>query len=132
MSPRTTVARYARAWADGDLAGVLGSYASDVAFHYGGTSGLAGDHVGLDAALAAMAAATERTDRELVAVDDVLGGDGLAALVVRERLGGRDDTERRELRRVLLYRTERDRLRECWLFDEDQRFVDELWGPDGP
>lgn len=131
-SPRTTVARYAQAWSGGDLDGVLASYAPDVAFHYAGRSGLAGDHVGLDAALAAMAAATVRTDRELVAVDDVLGGDALAALVVRERLGGRDGTERREVRRVLLYRTENDRLRECWLFDEDQRFVDELWGPERP
>jgi ketosteroid isomerase-like protein len=120
------VARYARSWAEGDLAGVLDAYAPDVVFHYAGESGLAGDHIGRDDALAAMAAATVRTGRELLVVEDVLGGDTMAAIVARERLGGR------EVQRVLLYRTERDRLRECWLYDEDQRYVDTLWGPEGP
>jgi hypothetical protein len=28
---------------------------------------------------------------------------------------------------VLLYRVQDEKLRECWLFDENQRFVDKLW-----
>jgi uncharacterized protein len=62
----------------------------------------------------------------LVRVVDVLAGDQLGALVVVERLGPADQA--REVQRVLLYRTEDDKLRECWLYDEDQRFVDRLWG----
>jgi hypothetical protein len=31
---------------------------------------------------------------------------------------------------VLLYRVEDGKLRECWLYDEDQRFIDELWSTD--
>ncbi|NDF68631.1 MAG: nuclear transport factor 2 family protein, partial [Actinobacteria bacterium] len=28
---------------------------------------------------------------------------------------------------VLLYRVQDEKPRECWLFDEDQRFIDQLW-----
>jgi hypothetical protein len=44
---------------------------------------------------------------------------------VRESLGPSDHA--RQVQRVLLYRIEGDKLRECWLYDEDQRFVDQLW-----
>ena len=33
----------------------------------------------------------------------------------------------RRVRRILLDRVAEGKLRECWLFDEDQRFVDRLW-----
>lgn len=33
----------------------------------------------------------------------------------------------RRVRRVLLYRVQDEKLRECWLFDESQRFIDGLW-----
>ncbi|MFM8380880.1 MAG: nuclear transport factor 2 family protein, partial [Actinomycetota bacterium] len=57
------------------------------------------------------------------AVEDVLVGDALGALIAVEELG---DPPRR-VRRILLYRVLDSKLRECWLFDEDQRFIDELW-----
>ena len=44
-------------------------------------------------------------------------------LLLLEDLG--DPPQR--VRRVLLYRVEAGQLRECWLYDEDQRFIDKLW-----
>ncbi|MFM8267198.1 MAG: nuclear transport factor 2 family protein [Ilumatobacteraceae bacterium] len=114
---------YAAAWLAGDLDVVLGSYHDDIELHYMGRSPLAGTHTGRDAAFAALGQASLRTSRRLIAVEDVLVGESLGALIAVEDLG---DPPRR-VRRVLLYRVQEGRLRECWLFDEDQRFVDELW-----
>jgi len=122
--------RYADAWTAGDLTAVLDAYHSDFTLHYFGTSPLAGTHVGRDAALKVLSEATARTNRALVEVVDVLGGANLGALVVVERLG--PDGDAREVRRVLLYRTEHDKLLECWLYDEDQPFVDRLWSTPSP
>jgi ketosteroid isomerase-like protein len=122
--------RYADAWTAGDLATVLDAYHPDFTLHYFGTSPLAGTHAGRDAALKVLAEATARTDRSLVEVVDVLGGADLGALVVVERLGR--DGDAREVRRVLLYRTQHDKLLECWLYDEDQPFVDRLWSVPPP
>ena len=56
-------------------------------------------------------------------VKDVLVGDSLGALLAIEDLGGPS----RRVQRVLLYRVQDEKPRECWLFDEDQRFIDQLW-----
>jgi len=114
---------YAAAWLASDLEAVLGSYHDAIELHYMGTSPLAGTHVGRDAAFAALGQASLRTSRRLVTVEDVLVGDSLGALVAVEDLG--DPPQR--VRRVLLYRVQDGKLRECWLFDEDQRFIDRLW-----
>ena len=53
----------------------------------------------------------------------MLVGDDLGAILAVEELG---DPPRR-VRRVLVYRVHDGQLRECWLYDEDQRFVDALW-----
>jgi hypothetical protein len=113
--------RYADAWTAGDLATVLDLYHDDFVLHYFGESPLAGTHEGKDAALQALGLATARTDRVLVKVVDVLAGAELGALVVVENLAGR------EVQRVLLYRVLDGKLGECWLYDQDQRFVDRLW-----
>lgn len=118
---------YAAAWLASDLDAVLAAYHDDIELHYLGDSPLAGTHVGREAALAALGQASLRSERTLVAVEDVLVGDSLGALVAVEDLG---DPPRR-VRRVLLYRVLEGRLRECWLFDEDQRFVDGLWSREG-
>ena len=118
---------YAAAWLASDLDAVLAAYHDDIELHYLGNSPLAGTHVGREAALAALGQASVRSERTLVAVEDVLVGDSLGALVAIEDLG---DPPRR-VRRVLLYRVLESRLRECWLFDEDQRFIDELWSREG-
>ncbi|HYI63050.1 MAG TPA: nuclear transport factor 2 family protein [Acidimicrobiales bacterium] len=127
MPEETVLHRYARAWQDGDLDGVLACYHPDLVIHYFGSSPLAGDHVGFEAAVTALAQATARSARVLERVVDVLVGAERSALVVEERLGVAGDEPGRVVQRVLVFRVEDARLRECWLFDEDQRFVDALW-----
>ena len=119
--------KYAQAWLASDLETVLASYHDDIELHYMGSSPLAGTHRGRDAAFAALGQASVRTSRQLIAVEDVLVGESLGALLAIEDLG---DPPRR-VRRVLLYRVQDEKLRECWLFDEDQRFIDELWSTGG-
>jgi len=114
---------YADAWLAADLERILGAYHEDVVLHYMGESPLAGTHTGRDAAFAALGQASQRSARRLIEIEDVLVGDELGAILAVEELG---DPPRR-VRRVLLYRVEAGRLRECWLYDEDQRFVDALW-----
>lgn len=114
---------YAAAWMAGDLEAVLAAYHDDIQLHYMGQSPLAGTHAGRDAAFAALGQASLRTARKLIEVEDVLVGESLGALLAVEDLG---DPPRR-VRRVLLYRVQDDKLRECWLYDEDQRFIDGLW-----
>lgn len=118
---------YAEAWLAGDLNTVLGAYHDEIELHYMGSSPLAGTHSGRDEAFRALGLASVRTGRVLVAVEDVLVGDSMGALIAVEDLG---DPPRR-VRRVLLYRVQDGKLRECWLFDEDQRFIDELWSREG-
>ena len=127
MASRDETARvlkaYSEAWLASDLDKVLASYHDDIELHYMGTSPLAGSHRGRDAAFAALGQASLSTARKLIAVDDVLVGESLGALIAVEDLG---DPPKR-VRRILLYRVQDEKLRECWLFDEDQRFVDQLW-----
>ena len=127
MASRDETARvlkaYSEAWLASDLDKVLASYHDDIELHYMGDSPLAGSHRGRDAAFAALGQASVRTARKLIAVEDVLVGESLGALIAVEDLG---DPPRR-VRRILLYRIQDEKLRECWLFDEDQRFVDQLW-----
>ena len=114
---------YADAWLAADLERILGAYHEDVVLHYMGESPLAGTHTGKDAAFAALGQASQRSARRLIEIEDVLVGDALGAILAVEELG---DPPRR-VRRVLLYRVLDGQLRECWLYDEDQRFVDALW-----
>ncbi|MEM9714869.1 MAG: nuclear transport factor 2 family protein [Actinomycetota bacterium] len=125
VTPRAVIERYCAAWTSGDLAGLLDCYAEGFTLHYFGSSRFAGDHVGRDAAIAVLAEVSTIAPRELVAVDEVLVGDRAAAIVVRERLTR--DGESHELRRLLRYRIDGERLDECWLYDEDQALVDRLW-----
>ena len=118
---------YAKAWLASDIERVLAAYHEDIELHYMGESPLAGTHRGRDAAFTVLGQASVRTQRQLIAVEDVLVGDTLGALIAVEDLG--DPPQR--VRRVLLYRVQDEKLRECWLFDEDQRFVDDLWSRDG-
>ena len=114
---------YAASWMASDLEAVLASYHDDIELHYMGDSPLAGTHRGRDAAFAALGLASVRTSRKLIEVEDVLVGSSLGALLAVEDLG----EPARRVRRVLLYRVQDGKLRECWLYDEDQRFVDRLW-----
>ena len=114
---------YAKAWLASDLEKVLSSYHEDIELHYMGESPLAGTHRGRDAAFTVLAQASVRTARKLIDVEDVLVGESLGALIAVEDLG----EPARRVKRVLLYRVQDEKLRECWLFDEDQRFIDSMW-----
>lgn len=117
--------RYADAWRNGDLEGVLACYAPSFTLHYGGTSRFAGTHVGFDAAVATMAEVSTVAARELVSIDDVLMSDTGGALVVTERLTR--DGETADVQRTLRYRVDGGRLAECWLLESDQATVDRFW-----
>jgi len=114
---------YATAWLASDLEKVLASYHDDIELHYMGQSPLAGTHRGRDAAFTVLGQASIRTNRKLIDVEDILVGESLGALIAVEDLG--DPAQR--VRRVLLYRVQDEKLRECWLFDENQRCIDALW-----
>jgi ketosteroid isomerase-like protein len=124
---RTTLTQYAEAWQDGDLTRMFDAYADDVVFHYFGETDLAGDHVGKDAAVEKMIAASTRATRTLVEIIDVLAGDSLGAIVAIERF--ERDGKSEEVQRVLLYRVDGERIVECWLYDADQPLIDTFWAP---
>jgi ketosteroid isomerase-like protein len=129
MDPIDIVRRYAEAWRGNDITAVFDLYHDDFVLHYFGSSPLAGDHVGKDAAISVLVEATQRSGRQLDEIEDVLGGSTFAAIVAREGVG-RDGT--RVVRRVFLYTVRDGKLAECWLYDEDQRFIDTLWSTPMP
>lgn len=123
MDPLDTVRRYAEAWQANDIATVLAMYHEDFVLHYFGQSPLAGDHVGRDAAIEVLVEATMRSRRQLDAIEDVLGGEKFAAILAREGVGEPSTI----VRRLFVYTVRDSKLAECWLYDEDQRFIDRLW-----
>ena len=122
---RAVAERYARAWLDDDLDGILGCYADGFTLHYFGNNPFTGTHAGKDAALAVLLEVGARAPRELVAVDDILAGPGSAVIVARENISVGD--AKTEIRRVLRYRVEGDQFAECWLYEEDQSLIDRAW-----
>ena len=119
------VRRYADAWRANDLQTIVDSYHDDVVFHYFGASPLAGTHRGKAACLTLLMQVRERTNRQLLEVSDVLVGKHRAAILARERF--ERDGRVLELDRLLLYAVRDGKLAECWIYDEDQRAVDEFW-----
>lgn len=121
---RDVVARYAAAWAANDLKAIVDSYHDDVVFHYFGRGPLAGTHRGKAACLGVLKQVRDKTARRLVAIRDVLAGDHYGVIVAVETFerAGSSHT----LERLLRYAVRDGRLAECWIYDEDQRLVDEL------
>jgi len=119
------VKRYADAWAAHDLKTMVDCYHDDVVFHYFGRSPLAGDHRGKAVCLAVLKQVREKTNRKLVAVLDVLAGEkyGLIVAVEQFERGGASVN----IQRLLRYAVREGKLSECWVYDEDQRLVDEYW-----
>lgn len=124
MTPGEVVRSYTDAWLAGDLLAVLDLYHDDLVLHYGGANAFTGDHVGKDAAIATLLAVQERTQREPVAVLDIMESPDHATAWVRERWTV--DGAPQELDRILVYRVADDRLAECWLHDFDQALVDRV------
>ena len=130
MAPDTDVVRrYCDAWMAGDLDHIISAYHDDIVLHWPGRHRLAGDHVGLDAALAALGAAQQRAERQLIEVHDILEGEHGVAVIVTERWTLRDPGESPvDLKRVLEYRVADGKLRECWIYESDQAAIDHLIG----
>jgi ketosteroid isomerase-like protein len=119
------IRRYCDAWKSGDLAALVDCYHDDLVLHYFGRSPLAGDHRGKPAALSVLARVGQLTGRRLLEIHDVLASDEHAVLLARERFE-RDGREL-ELNRVFVYHVRDGKLVEGWVYDEDQRVVDEFW-----
>jgi len=118
------VQRYAQAWAANDLKAIVDCYHDEVVFHYFGRSPLAGTHRGKAACLAVLKQVKERTNRRLVAIRDVLAGEHFGLIVAVEQFEHQGRPV--ELERQLRYVVKDGKLSECWIYDEDQRWVDEV------
>ena len=123
-SARTVTQRYCTAWMAGDLDTLLTCYGDDIVLHHFGDNQLSGDHVGKDAAVAALITGAAIAERELLSVDDIMVGEGTSTIVVTERFTR--DNESHEVTRVLRYRIDGDHFAECWLYDEDQPVIDRM------
>ena len=119
------VKRYADAWVANDLRAIVDSYHDEVVFHYFGRSPLAGTHRGKAACLAILKQVREKTNRRLVSVRDVLAGECFGVIVAVERFERSGASV--EIERMLRYSVRDGKLAECWIYDEDQRLVDEYW-----
>lgn len=119
------VRRYADAWAANDLPAIIDCYHDEAVFHYFGRSPLAGTHRGKAACLAVLKQVGEKTNRRLVSIRDVLAGEHFGSIVAIEQFERNGSSVKIE--RVLRYRVRDGKLAECWVYDEDQRLVDEYW-----
>ena len=119
------IRRYCEAWQKGDLATIVDCYHDEVVLHYFGKSPLAGTHRGKPAALTALARVQQIANRQLLEIHDTLASDEHAVVLARERF--ERDGRRLEANRVLVYHIRDEKLVEAWIYDEDQRAVDEMW-----
>jgi limonene-1,2-epoxide hydrolase len=123
-STAETMLRYAEAMRTGDSATIRASYGEDIVLHYAGANPLSGPHRGMPAMLAAMGEMRRRSGRRLLEVVDVMIGAERACIVLRERFAR--DGETHEVERLGVYRVAGGKIRECWVFDEDQALIDRL------
>lgn len=113
---------YVDAWLAGDFPGMLATYSDDFTLHWFGANPMAGVKRGRAAAIEALMEFTRRTARRLEAVHNVMADAGRAVVIVREAITAGGET--REVERVLVYRVTDGLLAECWVYDEDQAFID--------
>jgi uncharacterized protein len=121
----SVVKRYANAWVANDLPAIIDCYHDEVAFHYFGRSPLAGTHRGKAACLAILKQVRGKTNRRLVTVRDVLAGAHFGVIIAIEQF--ERNAVSVEIERLLRYSVRDGKLAECWIYDEDQRLVDEHW-----
>lgn len=121
---RSAVERYAAAWKSGDMAAIVACYHDDFTLHYFGRNALSGDHVGRAASLNTLAEFSKRTKRRLVSIVSTLAGPEHGAVIAREAVG----PNAVEIERVLVYAVKDGLLHECWVYDTDQRLIDQLIG----
>lgn len=114
--------RYADAWVAGDFPAMMATYADDFVLHWFGENPAARTYRGKPEAIPALLDFTKRTGRRLVGIVDVMAGAERAVIIARESLTAGGET--REVERALVYRVEGGLLAECWVYDQDQRFID--------
>ena len=119
------IKRYCEAWKKGDLPTMFGLYHDEFILHYFGRSPLAGEHRGKAAVIGVLGKVQKLTNRQLLEIRDVLASDDHAIVIARERFGR--DGKQLEANRIFVYRVRDGKLWECWVYDEDQRAVDEFW-----
>jgi ketosteroid isomerase-like protein len=124
--PLAKLARTAwEAAAHGDRETLARVCAPEVAWHASGRGARAGVYRGIDAVLEYLASIGDAAERFDSSFEDVLVGDGMAAVLFRvlgERRGRRLDTGF-----ILLFRVDEGRIAEVWAVPRDQHAVDEFW-----
>lgn len=126
LSTTNIVERYAQAWLDGNIETIVASYHDGITLHWFGNNVLSGDHVGKEVALQALAQFSALSERKLVSIINVTTGPERSILIAREMLG--KGAMRKEVERVLIYKVKDNLLFECWVYDQDQSFVDSIMG----
>jgi uncharacterized protein len=119
----SVVKRYADAWLANDLRAIVDSYHEDVVFHYFGRSPLAGTHKGKAICLGILKQVREKTNRKLIVIRDVLAGEKFGLIVAVESFEHKGTVV--EIERMLRYSVQDNKLAQCWIYDEDQRLIDE-------
>jgi uncharacterized protein len=120
-----TVKQYADAWVSGNLKAIVDSYHDQVVFHYFGRNSLAGTHVGKTACLALLKTVKEKTNRKLINIRDILAGQHFGAIIAVEHFERGGDSV--EFERLIQFSVRDGKLAECWIYDRDQRLVDEFF-----
>lgn len=123
---RQAVETYARAWERNDLQALLSCYHADFTLNYFGRNALAGRHVGRAASLKVLAEVRQRTGRQLKAITALLIGEDRAAMLTRELV--LNQGQPLEVERLYVYTASGTQLRECWVYDQDQRQMDAIIG----
>jgi len=124
---RQAIDTYARAWERGDVPALLNCYHADFTLNWFGRNALAGRHVGKAAATKALGEMRQRTGRQLKAIRATMVAGDQAVMVTREAFATKGLAI--EVERLYLYTVAGEQLRECWVYDQDQRQLDDIIGP---
>jgi len=118
--------RYADVWVAGDFPALVAAYHDDFVLHWFGENPHARTYRGKPEAVGALMDFTRRTNRRLIGIVDVMAGPERAVILARESITAGGET--REVERAVVYRVEDGLMAECWVYDQDQRFIDKALG----
>lgn len=120
--------RYFAAVAAGDIPALTDLLAEDLVWHQPGQSSLSGTYAGRDAVFGLIGAFMERSQGSFVIdkVGPLLANGDLVATTLQFR-ASREGAEM-AMNGIDLLRIEDGRIREVWLFSEDQGAEDRFWG----
>lgn len=111
--------------AHGDRETLARVCAPDVTWHASGRGARSGVYRGVDAVLEYLASIGDAAERFDSRLEEVLVGDGVAAVLFRV-LGHRRDRQL-DTGFILLFRVSGGRIAEVWAVPRDQHAVDEFW-----